>query len=78
MLDVEKDLLSSSETLFGFGAWLTCRKKPIILSAHHNAAIMAALIKEFCQANNLSDPRENWTDNFIMPPTEELPELETK
>lgn len=59
--------LSASEALFGFGAWLTARSKPITFGATYNAGPMAQLINEFSRANNLNPPRNGWNNLLVMP-----------
>ena len=59
--------MTPSEALFGFMAWLTTREKPVTLSANHDAGVAADLVGEFCKANNLDEPRDNWTDYLTMP-----------
>ncbi len=61
------DQLLASEALYGFAAWLTSRDVPVTLSGHHEAGIAAELVNEFCKANNLPEPRENWTDFLAFP-----------
>jgi hypothetical protein len=59
--------LSGSEAVYGFCAWLTTRDKSITMSAKHNSAPIAELIKEFCQVNSLTKPREGWEKSLIHP-----------
>jgi len=59
--------LSPSEAVFGFAAWLTTRKKPITLSAKHNAAEVAQLVGKFCDTNNLEDPKDHWEKSLKHP-----------
>lgn len=61
------NLLKGSEAIFGFCAWLTTRKKKTIMSASDDAGAIPPLIKEFCDLNKLSDPRENYTDYLTIP-----------
>lgn len=63
-------ILSGSEALYGFAAWLTCRKKRVVLSAADNAGVAADLVAEFCKTNGLKEPRPNWTD-WLTHPSEE-------
>ena len=62
-----KDKLSASEALFGFASWLTCRQEVVTLSAAHDAAPIAELVKVFCERNILTAPREGW-DKCLVPP----------
>ena len=64
-----KDLkeLTGSEAIYGFCAWLSTRKEITKFGSKINCVPIADLIKEFCETNNLTDPRDNWTDNLIHP-----------
>jgi len=65
---MKKNELTGSEALYGFGAWLTTREKVSgPFSASHLTPPMAELIKEFCEVNRLTEPRENWTDYLTHP-----------
>jgi hypothetical protein len=59
--------LSPSEAIFGFCAWLTTRKETIIFGASEDCSPIPDLIKEFCDANNLEQPRNYWERNLIHP-----------
>ncbi len=59
--------MTGSETLFGFVAWLTTRDTEATFSALHDAAPAADLVSEFCKANNLTAPRDDWTDRLNYP-----------
>ena len=59
--------ITATDALFGFGAWLTCRKQPVTFSHKHDAGKMVELIGEFISINDLPDPSEGYPDNFIMP-----------
>ena len=61
------NLLSASESVYGLLAWLTCRDTPVTFSATHDAAIAAELADEFCKANGLPDPREDYHTRLIHP-----------
>jgi hypothetical protein len=61
------DKLSASEALYGFGGWLTTRSQPVTISAKHEAAIVADLVNQFCEANNLPDPRDGWSESLVHP-----------
>lgn len=77
-----EDKLTASEALYGFAAWLTTRKEPVTFSEHHDAAIAATLVDEFCKENKLAEPREHWHTNLVHPSgecsTESVPEPESK
>lgn len=62
-----KKQLTSSEAVYGFAAWLTCRNEKLVISAKHNAAPIAELVKEFCEANGLPEPRENYHRILVHP-----------
>ena len=59
--------LTGSEAIFGFVAWLTTQEESITASGHHDAAVWANKIEEFCKVNNLSEPREGWAEHLIHP-----------
>lgn len=64
---MEQNILSASEALYGFCGWLTTRPERTIMSSSDNATPVAALIEEFCKANNLEKPRERWASNLVHP-----------
>lgn len=59
--------LNSSESIFGFVSWLTCRDEKTVFSSSDNSGIAVKLIEKFCKANNLPEVSENWTDNLTHP-----------
>ena len=59
--------MSGSEAVYGFCGWLTCRDKVTKMSATHDCAVIADLIDEFCKANKLTDPADNWADILVHP-----------
>jgi len=61
------DVLNSSEALYGFCGWLTCRKKETIMGTTHDCAPIVDLIKQFCEVNSLPDVSEQWPNNLIHP-----------
>ena len=67
----EQPILSASEALYGFCAWLTTRPRPITMSEKHDAAPVVELIKRFCEVNDIADPREGWHLQLVHPPHEE-------
>jgi hypothetical protein len=67
MGEIMSDKMNAAEAVFGFAAWLTSREKPITISRKHNAAEVADLVKRFCEANNLEEPRDHWSDNLVHP-----------
>jgi len=62
-----KDILSASEAIYGLLGWLTSRNKTVTFSAKHDASIAAELADEFCIANNLTFPRDDFHTNLIHP-----------
>ena len=62
-----KDLLSSSEALYGFCGWLTSREEKVVMSKKHNCAGIADLINEFCTENSLPEPRDGWHEKLKHP-----------
>ena len=63
--------MTGSEAIFGFCAWLTTRDGQTIMSAKDDCGKITELIDEFCNANKLTTPRDNWTD-FLKHPNKEL------
>ena len=37
------------------------------MSANDDAAPIADLIKQFCDTNDLTEPRDNWSDYLVHP-----------
>ncbi len=63
----ELNEMTGSESVYGFCAWLTTRDEKTVMSAKNDSAKITELIKEFCDVNKLSTPRDNWTD-FLKHP----------
>lgn len=61
------DTLNGSEAVYGLLDWLTCRDKEVTFSAKHNASIAAELAKQFCEENNLGEPRDDYHTRLIHP-----------
>ena len=61
------DKISASEALFGFMGWLTTRDETLMIGAQHVCGPVADVVKEFCDANDLDEPREGWNKNFVHP-----------
>lgn len=55
-----RDKLTASEAVYGFAGWLTTRDKETIMSAHHDAAPIADLVKLFCDEYKLNPPRATY------------------
>ena len=64
---MKRDELSGSEAVFGFAAWLTTRKEKTVMSASNDSACIVDLIKDFCDTNKLTDPRDHWEINLKHP-----------
>lgn len=62
-----KKELSASEALYGFCGWLTTRKEVTRMSSKTSGGITADLVEKFCKANNLSEPRKNWSKRLTHP-----------
>jgi len=62
-----KKKLSASEALYGFAAWLTSLERPVTFSTQHEAGVGAELLRAFCEANGLAEPREDWTASLVTP-----------
>ncbi|KKL70064.1 hypothetical protein LCGC14_2108630 [marine sediment metagenome] len=61
------DKISASEALFGFMGWLTTRDETLMIGAQHECSPVADVVKEFCDANSLEEPRDNWHHHFVHP-----------
>lgn len=59
--------MTASEALFGFTAWLTTRKTAVTFSADNDVGAAVELVDKFCKVNNLTEPREDWTDRLTHP-----------
>lgn len=59
--------LTASEAIFGFCAWLTTREEKTVMGANEECGCVVERIREFCDKNNLKEPRDNYTDYFEMP-----------
>ena len=59
--------MKPEDALFGFGAWLTTRKKAVTFSRKHDAAIMCSLLKKFFEVNNLTNVSKKYPNTFKMP-----------
>jgi hypothetical protein len=60
--------ITASEALFGFAAWLTCRKKPITIGAKYPCGKVAELVDEWRRVNKLPQPRSKVFANNIKQP----------
>lgn len=59
--------LSSAEALYGFCGWLSSRERILSIGNDQECGQLANLIKEFCETNNLAEPRAGWEQNLIHP-----------
>lgn len=59
-----KKTLSPSEALYGFMGWLTTREEKITLGSSENCSDVPPLIDQFCKAQGLDSPREDWHKNL--------------
>lgn len=63
------DMLKGSEALYGFAGWLMNR--PVLTVAGANVAVapMSEAVRTYIEVQNLSAPRDNWTNYTVaMPP----------
>ncbi len=61
------ETLNPSEAVYGFAGWLTCRKEKVVFSSKDDAAGVADLVQQFCDANNLPKVSEHWPQHLIHP-----------
>ena len=61
------DTLNASEAVYGFAAWLTCRKEKTVMSAADDAAVISDLVAQFCETNNLPEVSSQWPKHLIHP-----------
>jgi len=61
------DKLTASEAIFGFCGWLTSREEKTVMSSNDDAAVIADLIKSYCDTNKLDEPRGGWEHNLVRP-----------
>jgi hypothetical protein len=66
------DKLSPSEALFAFGGWLSSKEEVITIGATSDCAVLAEKINEFCEANDLEEPRQDWENNIVYPSGKEI------
>jgi len=68
IFDVEElNELTGSEAIYGFCGWLTGRKEKTVMSSKNDAACIADLIKQFCDTNNLTEPKDDWNKLLKFP-----------
>ena len=61
------DRIIASEALYGFMGWLTTRSGTMSVGASHECAPAADVVKEFCDANDLVQPRDGWEKHLVHP-----------
>ena len=65
----ESRRLSGSEAVFGFAAWLSAKDEMLDPNVQmDDCAMWAEWAKEFCDTNNLAEPREEWATLLTHPP----------
>jgi len=62
-----KGEMIASEAIYGFIAWLTCRKEETVISTRHACSPIAELIARFCKTNKLKGPRTKWEKRLTHP-----------
>ncbi len=62
-----KSTLNPSEAVYGFAAWLTTRSEKTIMSSADDAAPIADLVKQFCEANSLPEISDQWPYHLVHP-----------
>ena len=60
-------LLTGSEAVYGFCAWLTIRQERTVMGASELVPPIPDLIQGFCELNGLVEPRDNYTDYLTLP-----------
>lgn len=61
------DHLTAPEALLGFVGWLTTNGKQYEIGPGEDCAVWAEVIKEFCDANDLGEPRDGWDSLLVHP-----------
>lgn len=59
--------LSGSEAVFGFVSWLTTRLTTTKMGSTVDCGALVDLIKQFCETNELSPPRDRYSDYLKHP-----------
>lgn len=59
--------MNATEAIYGFAAWLTCRPEAVSVGSTHDAAKVAELCKEWCEANGLPEVTDAYPDNIVHP-----------
>lgn len=67
-----KGELNSSEAIYGFAAWLSCRRERTVFGSTCDCGNIAELVKEFCEVNSLPIVREDWHKSLLHPGEETL------
>jgi hypothetical protein len=63
----EKPLITPTEAVYGFAAWLTSSRKRIVMSSRHNATPALEAVVEFCNTNNLPPLDFGWEQKVQFP-----------
>ncbi len=67
-VDEEREkLLTGSEALYGFAAWLMQRKRKVVLSKQNSSQEILKLIERFCRVNGLPPARNGWVQHLKTP-----------
>lgn len=60
--------LTASEAVFAFIAWLTTSDEAVTLGRSNDCAPLPPLIDQWCTANGLAEPREDFHRRIVHPP----------
>lgn len=63
--------MNGQEAIFGFAAWLTTRPNEVKMGSNNECGIVADLCGQWCEKNNLQEPREGIYPDNISHPTKE-------
>ena len=66
---MDNDIISQSEAVTAFAAWLTTRDEVLKVGATKNAAKVAELTAAFVESQDFEIPRDNYTDLLKPYPT---------
>lgn len=59
--------MTPTDAVYGFAAWLTCRKDTMQVGYTHDAAAMADCAKKWCEANGIPEVSDAYPDNIVQP-----------
>ncbi len=57
---------NASEAIYGFCAWITCRKEVVPAGSSENAAPWAELAKQYCEQNEFPPISDNYPNNLAI------------